>query len=473
MTNYTITPANSRYATASGEHAFFRNSAGLDGLVVQQGAFLAASGDAGVAALLEATGAWNVRVDGTLASVMSMGLVLDVGNSGASAIAVGPEGSISGYYGIAASSAMQIVNAGVIAGHSGFAVGFNGSGAHGLANAGVLEGGILAPASVATTETVTNSGTIDGSVELGAGADSFANVRTVGGVAVSGTVRQVINMGSGNDRLLGGAKTELVSDGLGADSTSLGGGNDTYFAVGAGPEDGNDTVAGGTGTDLYDARNFKESVLVNLDTVAHDLSPLVPGAARISAGTAFGSAVSGAVAVDRLSGFENASGGLGNDVIYGSGATNLLRGWEGADTLMGYDSGDRLDGGAGTDTLVGGGQRDDLIGGAGADIFSFVKASDSGTTSTTRDVIRDFENDMDRIDLRVMDAKAGTAANEAFTFLGTNVAFTGQSGQLRSVWTAQGQRLEADLDGDRDADFSVAILDTFRTVDLGVADFLL
>jgi Ca2+-binding RTX toxin-like protein len=280
-------------------------------------------------------------------------------------------------------------------------------------------------------------------------------------------------MGDGNDRLLGGARGETVMDGNGADTVSLGGGNDLYQGIGANGSDGSDTVAGGSGTDLYDASLASKAVLINLDTVAHDVSPLVVGAFRVAAGRALGIELAGATANDLISGFEDADGGQGDDVIYGSGAANVLQGLSGHDTLMGYGSSDRLDGGDGNDTLVGGAEQDRLSGGAGADIFSFVKASDSGNTSATRDVIRDFQDGFDRIDLRFVDAKAGTAADEAFAFIGTNVAWGGQAGQLRAVWTSGGQIVQGDTNGDRITDFAVMVRDASLSVEFGAADFLL
>ena len=69
---------------------------------------------------------------------------------------------------------------------------------------------------------------------------------------------------------------------------------------------------------------------------------------------------------------ENATGGHGNDVLYGNAAANTLRGGDGSDQLRGH-AGD-----------------DQLFGGAGADTFAFV--SDGGS-----DVVHDFENDIDTL----------------------------------------------------------------------------
>jgi serralysin len=413
-------------------------------------------------------------VDGSIVSAKGTGLVVDGGNSGVSRIVVGAEGNIGRFFGLAANSPAEIFNAGVItAGEGDWAILLNGSGAHKVTNSGVLEGSIVASSSQANGETILNSGLVDGEVHLGAGGDSFTNVRTVNGTVVSGTVRGVIDMGSGNDRLIGGDKAETVMDGNGTDIVALGGGNDLYKAVGADGADGADTVAGGSGADVYDASWAYKAVYINLDTVEHDVGPFVAGGYRVAAGLALGSDVAGPGQPDRMSGFEDADGGRSDDVIYGSTAPNRLAALEGDDWLFGYAGNDRLDGGAGTDILVGGSGRDVVIGEIGADLFSFVKASDSGNTAATRDVIGDFQDGLDRIDLRFIDARPGSPGDDAFQFLGTNVAWGGMVGQLRAVWTASGQLIQADSNGDKVTDFSVLVSDRDYSTQFTSADFLL
>jgi Ca2+-binding RTX toxin-like protein len=73
---------------------------------------------------------------------------------------------------------------------------------------------------------------------------------------------------------------------------------------------------------------------------------------------------------------DNASGGAGNDTIYGNIADNTLRGGDdrdliygddGADTLLGDDGNDKLNGQDGNDSLSGGNDNDSLFGGEGND----------------------------------------------------------------------------------------------------------
>jgi hypothetical protein len=472
MTNYTITPSGSISTSGAGQHAFFRDSSGPDVLVVQQDAFLTTAGSGSAGVRLANTGSWAVTVEGLVFASQYIGMDLDAGNTGASTVTIGAEGGIGGSIGLLIGSAAAIQNAGTISGTSGLAISLGGTGSHSVTNRGVINGSITTNGQ-ANVDAVTNAGTITGSVALGAGSDTFANFRTIGDAVVNGTVDGTINLGAGNDRIRGGVNSETVQDGDGTDNVALGVGTDTYLARGASADgDGTDTVSGGSGIDIYDASGASKRVIINLDTVTHSLGLYAPNGDAMAGGRAQGADVSNAV-FDNISGFEAARGGNSADVLYGSGTANALDGEGGNDWLRGYGGDDRLDGDGGLDALLGGRGRDLLIGGAESDSFCFTSATDSGPTSITRDTILDFQDNLDRIDLRFIDAKVGSSSDDVFAFIGTNVAFTGQSGQLRSVWTAQGQKLEGDTDGDRDADFSVGIMDAVHTVQLGVADFLL
>ena len=70
----------------------------------------------------------------------------------------------------------------------------------------------------------------------------------------------------------------------------------------------------------------------------------------------------------------------------------------GADTLFGMAGNDTLDGSAGTDSLIGGTGKDIMTGGEGADVFHFF-AGDSKAGGGVRDIIKDFESGVDRLDL--------------------------------------------------------------------------
>jgi serralysin len=364
-----------------------------------------------------------------------------------------------------------------------------GDGNNHVTNAGAIHspfGGLAMSAVGAGNDTVDNSGTIGGHVHLADGANALVNSGTIGGDVItgngidmvqnSGVIHGRVDLGAGNDTFLGGVFAETVVDNAGADTFRFDGGDDTYVATGAVGSDGTDVVDGGTGTDTYDARAALSGVRINLDTVEHDFSSLIPGAGRIAANTAFGSDVSRdstGVRKDTVTGFENANGGNGSDIIYGSAAANVLDGGNSADILFGLGGDDTLIGGAGTDRLVGGAGKDILTGGAEADTFDFTSLKDSGITAATRDVITDFQDGIDRINLSPIDANVLAAGDQAFNFIGMNAKFTGTAGQLRSYETDRGHVVEGDVNGDGRADFSIDLFDPMHAILLTQNDFLL
>lgn len=148
-------------------------------------------------------------------------------------------------------------------------------------------------------------------------------------------------------------------------------------------------------------------------------------------------------------------GELGSDQLYGGDGVDVLDGGDGNDVLDGGSGNDRLVGGAGNDQLVGGLGADQLFGGAGADIFVFRSAGVSTVATASRDTIFDFDGvSGDRIDLRAIDANVRTAANDAFTLIGSE-AFSKVAGELRYQQSAGDTFVLGDLNGDGKADFSI------------------
>ncbi|MGO4129097.1 calcium-binding protein [Inquilinus sp. YAF38] len=167
---------------------------------------------------------------------------------------------------------------------------------------------------------------------------------------------------------------------------------------------------------------------------------------------------------------EDVNGSQAADTIIGNGGVNLLNGFNGNDTIDGAGGHDLLDGGAGNDQLHGGSAMDQLTGGAGADSFIFVTTTESPSTAAGRDLITDFSHAQgDRIDLSLIDANAGAAGDQVFTYLGTG-AFTGVAGQLH-IWTDAGKTIvSGDVNGDKLADFAIALTGILSPV---AADFVL
>ena len=133
---------------------------------------------------------------------------------------------------------------------------------------------------------------------------------------VGGTSDDTIIGTPGDDYLDGGGGNDSI-DGLGGDDTIIGGA-------------GNDTLVGGAGNDTVDYSDHVANVNLNLTT---------------GRATSTGE-------LDTLSGFENATGGAGNDRITGSAGANTLQGGLGNDTITGLDGADVLVGNDGDDNFI-------------------------------------------------------------------------------------------------------------------------
>jgi fimbrial isopeptide formation D2 family protein/uncharacterized repeat protein (TIGR01451 family) len=226
-----------------------------------------------------------------------------------------------------------------------------------------------------------------------------------------------------------------VSGGMGADSmTGTSGadrlealhGNDVLFGLGG--EDsldggyGNDLLNGGDGADLLDGG-------AGLDTASY-----ADAAGAVTASLANAAANAGEALGDAYVLVENLSGSAFGDKLSGDGGANRIEGGAGADTLMGD---------AGNDSLLGGADGDSLAGGAGADRFIFATLAESAAASP--DTIVDFSwVEGDRIDLSAIDAQAGVAGDQAFTFVGTASFSGGGQGSVRSRHVGSDTLVEID-----------------------------
>jgi len=95
-------------------------------------------------------------------------------------------------------------------------------------------------------------------------------------------------------------------------------------------------------------------------------------------------------------------GGAGDDQLTGTDGDDVLIGRRGDDTLDGGAGDDTLRGAAGDDTLHGGAGNDKLSGGGGADTFVY-------GTGDSDDIIKDFEDGKDTIDLTGIASVTGFA----------------------------------------------------------------
>jgi Ca2+-binding RTX toxin-like protein len=152
---------------------------------------------------------------------------------------------------------------------------------------------------------------------------------------------------------------------------------------------------------------------------------------------------------DTVTGIENLTGSLFDDVLMGSTSGNVLSGLDGNDVLSG---------GNGADTL---------IGGSGADRFVFSMLANS--SPATPDTIVDFTHGVDLIDLAAIDANTSASGDQAFAFAGQNANAVARS--LTWYETGGNTVVQVDVNGNTVADF--AILLTGIGHHLSAADFIL
>lgn len=160
----------------------------------------------------------------------------------------------------------------------------------------------------------------------------------------------------------------------------------------------------------------------------------------------------------------------GDDKMSGGQYADIIYGYDGNDTLVGDAGRDKLYGGAGNDKVYGGAAGDKLYGGAGKDTFIFKKPSDSTASGPARDTIYDFSKKQgDKIDLSAIDANSKASGNQAFKFIGTD-DFNGKAGELRFTKHKSDTYIQADVNGDKKADFGIHLDDSLS---LSKGDFLL
>ena len=249
-------------------------------------------------------------------------------------------------------------------------------------------------------------------------AGGFGNDDLRGNVAanrISGNSgNDQINGNEGNDTLTGGNGNDFISGGDGNDNIDGGAGNDQIRGG-----SGGDVMTGGTGVDTLDYGGFGSAVTILLGS---------------------GLASGGDAGNDVISGFENVIGSQFDDQLSGTRGANLIQGGEGGDTISGFAGSDHLRGQNGNDIILGG-SGDDLIlgqagvdiltGGNGADRFFFESITDSGLPAALRDVITDFAQGSDRIEVFAIDANDATVTDEGFAFIGTAGFTSGVAGEVR------------------------------------------
>ena len=196
-------------------------------------------------------------------------------------------------------------------------------------------------------------------------------------------------------------------------------GNDTLYGG-----DQGDVLDGGPGNDkLYGDSGVDLVVYTGATKVTVDLSLATDKATRGSE-------------VDTLYNIEGAIGSNSADTFKGNEYNNFFQGGLGRDTFTGNATTTR--------------------GTPDRDLYDFNATAESGITSTTRDLIKDFAVGADKLDLMGIDADTTVAGNQAFRWVGS-AAFTGTPGEL-GYFTADGNTIvRGSNDTDSTAEFQIEL----------------
>lgn len=253
-----------------------------------------------------------------------------------------------------------------------------------------------------------------------------------------------IDLGEGNDTFYGGDGDDVVSNSYGNDLVLLGGGNDiAQLSLSQVADSQRDTLDGGTGIDQISAA--AASLYVSLEDGVASAGPL---------------ATAPLLGIAEISGFENVEGSSYDDVLIGNNLANVLLGSAGNDALQGREGSDVLRGGDGDELLLGQAGKDTLAGGIGIDRFIFTAPTESPPSGSRRDVIRDFQAGIDKIDLTAIDANPALAGNQAFAF-GTQVTTEAVNGHTL---------VKVDISGSAAPELAIVLIGNLT---LSAADFLL
>jgi Ca2+-binding RTX toxin-like protein len=342
-----------------------------------------------------------------------------------------------------------------------------------------VAGGKTLAATLAKVVSAKNyAGTADASVKAAVAALGYLDQPATAKIAQ--TFAQIQIAGTNGDDRLSAAKVgdSRVEGGKGNDVIS-GGTQGSHELVG-GVGDDNYIIRSAADTVIEKANEGNDTVTAYIDyTLTANVETLrLSGDGLTGTGNELDNRIIGSAGADKIYGLGGDDsvqagdgddlvwGGIGNDVLKGEGGNDTLWGGDGNDTLSGGDGNDILYGDAGNDILEGGAGSDTLTGGAGNDIFRF-RIGDVGGTAI--DTITDFTKGQDKIDLSALDAKSATAANEAFSFIGTQ-SFHKVAGELRYEQVGGQTKIYGDVNGDGVADFTIVLT---KAVALAAGDFAL
>jgi len=253
---------------------------------------------------------------------------------------------------------------------------------------------------------------------VGAGGDTLATIENLTGSGLS----DVLTGNATANRILGASGNDMITGGGGIDVLDGGEGSDVYLVTLLSDKTAAEITD--TGTSGTDELRFAATTVGTITLLAGDT-----GLESVVIGTGTGSS---AVFTAKTALNVDATWSANGLTITGNAGNNTLTGSSFADTLTGGAGHDVLLGGLGNDVLIGGLGQDTLSGDIGNDTFKFSMISDTGTPATKPDVITDFVQGEDVIDLSDLDAFAATkTVNDTFVWQGTAAFSSATQGEVR------------------------------------------
>jgi Ca2+-binding RTX toxin-like protein len=256
------------------------------------------------------------------------------------------------------------------------------------------------------TYVVTNSGTINGDIDLDAANTQIRNTGAINGAihlgdgdsvysGATATLTGPLTLGYGRNTVVLGQDGEAVIGGGYIDHITGGAGND-FFEIGRGVN----TINGGGGSNTLSFADADQGVIADLQ-----------------AGTA---TVSG---TDKFSSIQTVIGSTFDDTLYAADSGSTLIAGSGFDTLKGR---------VGNDTLVAGAGGDDMFGGGGNNTFIY-------SSGDHKDVIADFGANGDKDVLEI----DGYASASSIKQAGANTVITLAGGDSVTLKNFQASALNA------------------------------
>lgn len=270
-------------------------------------------------------------------------------------------------------------------------------------------------------------------VQLDLREGEFSQFSDLDDVAIAyGTVIEDAKGGDGDDKLTGNGDDNVLDGAAGDDTLSGNGGNDILRG-----RDGKDKLSGHADDDRIYGGDGKDQLEGNK---GKDNLNGGDGSDNLDGGSGRDE-LSGNKCDDTLRGGDGSDtldGGSGKDRLYGGKSSDKLDGDEGSDHMRGGGGDDDLKGDRGEDRLDGDGGNDSLTGGKGADTFVFRKGDD-------QDVIEDFSNNEDEIDLYKFGYKDVDDALDDARAVGNDVVFRFGDGDRLTVENVSLNALANDL----------------------------